>query len=297
MRRVDRPRRLAWQVFRGSDAVREGLLTAEQLRGDNWMSVGYNVFADSRLDRDHELRCRALALDLPPRAYFAGPSAACLHGVEHAAAFGDSVHLVVPAGARLNQRKQATVHRMLLGDDEVEVHRGQPVTRPLRTCWDLVLWLDLVPAVTIIDALLHAKQVTAAELGELARSRFGRHGGARAARAFALADGRAESPQESRLRLGLVRAGLPRPELQHPVAVGGRVLHPDLAWPEFKVAIEYDGEWHDAPDQFHLDRRRLNLLVNDGWIVLHVTSRRMRTDFAGIVREAKTALRSRGWRP
>ncbi|MEU7822204.1 hypothetical protein [Catellatospora sp. NPDC049133] len=234
---------------------------------------------------------------MPPTAYFAGPSAAFLHGVEHAAAFGDPAHLVVPAGTRLNQRKHATVHRMVLGEDEVEIRRGLPVTRPLRTCWDLVLWLDLVPAVTIIDALLHAKLVSVDELGELARDRFGRHGAARAARAFGLVDGRAESPQESRLRVGLIRAGLPRPELQHPVAIGGRVLHPDLAWPEFKVAIEYDGEWHDAPDQFHLDRRRLNLLVNEGWIVLHVTSRRMRNDFAGVVREAKTALRSRGWHP
>ncbi|MEV4416644.1 hypothetical protein [Catellatospora sp. NPDC049609] len=297
MRRIDRPRQLAWQVFRGSDALRDGLLTFEQLRGENWKSLGYDLFADSRLEHDHELRCRALALVLPERAYFAGPSAAYLFGVAHAASFADRAHLVVPAGARLNQRQHAAVHRMLLADDEVETHRGFPVTRPSRTCWDLALWLDLVPAVMIIDALLRAKLVTAEELGELARARFGRHGSARAAKAFGLADGRAESPQETRLRLGLVRNGLPRPEPQFPVPVGGRVLHPDLAWPEYKVAIEYDGEWHDSPDQFHLDRKRLNLLVADGWIVLHVTSRRLRTDFPGVLREVKTALTSRGWRP
>ncbi|WP_212839979.1 endonuclease domain-containing protein [Catellatospora sp. IY07-71] len=297
MRRIDRPRPLAWQVFRGSDALRDGLLTPDQLRGANWMSLGYNVFADSRLEHDHELSCRGLALDLPERACFAGPSAAYLHGVPHAASPGDRVHLVVPTGTRLNQRKQAVVHRMMLDEGEVGTHRGYPVTNPLRTCWDLALWLDVLPAVTIIDALLHAKLVSAAELSELTRARWGRHGAAKAAKAFGLADGRAESPQESRLRVGLVRNGVPRPELQFPVPVAGRVLHPDLAWPEFRVAVEYDGEWHDAPDQFHLDRRRLNLLVGEGWIVLHVTSRRLRTDFPALVREIKSALRTRGWRP
>ncbi|GHJ46389.1 hypothetical protein Cs7R123_37310 [Catellatospora sp. TT07R-123] len=284
-------------MFRGADALREGLLTLEQLRGANWQRLAYGVYADSRLDRDHGLRCHALALDLPEHAGIAGPSAAYLHGVEHAASFTDPVHLIVPAGTRLNQRKEAAVHRMVLGPGEMALQHGLPVTTPLRTSWDIVLWLDLVPAVAVLDALLRDKRVTAEQLAELAADRVGRHGAARAAQAFALADGGAQSPQETRLRLGLIRAGLPRPELQHPVQVGGRLLHPDLSWPRYRVAIEYDGEWHDSPDSFHLDRRRLNLLVGAGWTVLHVTSRRMRTDFAGVVAEVRAALTAADWSP
>lgn len=284
-------------MFRGADALREGLLTLEQLRGANWQRLAYGVYADSRLDRDHGLRCRALAADLPEHAHLAGPSAAYLHGVEHAAAFTDPVHLIVPAGTRLNQRREAAVHRMVLASDEVGVQRGLPVTSPLRTSWDVTLWMDLVPAVAVLDALLRDKLVTATQLMELAADRAGRHGAARATRAFKLADAGGQSPQETRLRLGLIRAGLPRPELQHPVPVGGRVLHPDLCWPQYRVAVEYDGEWHDSPDSFHLDRRRLNLLVSAGWTVLHVTSRRMRADFAAVVREVAAALRSAGWNP
>ena len=112
-----------------------------------------------------------------------------------------------------------------------------------------------------------------------------------------LADATAQSPAESRLRVRLVLAGLPRPVGQHPVRVGGgRVLHPDLAWPRWRVAVEYAGLWHADVDQFHRDRRRLNMLVAAGWTVLHVTSRRMSADFPAVVTEIRTALFRAGWR-
>ncbi|WP_416902154.1 endonuclease domain-containing protein [Micromonospora echinospora] len=115
-------------------------------------------------------------------------------------------------------------------------------------------------------------------------------------RVFGLADAGAQSPPESHLRVRLVLAGLPRPVTQHPVRVpSGLVLHPDLAWPEFKVAVEYDGRWHADPEQLHRDRRRLNQLVGAGWLVLHVTGRRLRHDFAALLREIRAALASRGW--
>ena len=68
------------------------------------------------------------------------------------------------------------------------------------------------------------RAVPGAELRELVRGRAGL--------VFGLADGRAESPPESRLRVRLVLAGLPPPVSQHPVRLpNGAVAHPDLAWP------------------------------------------------------------------
>lgn len=72
------------------------------------------------------------------------------------------------------------------------------------------------------------------------------------------------------------------------------MLHPDLAWPEFKVAVEYDGHWHADPEQLHRHRRRLNQLVGVGWTVLRVTSRRLRDDFGRVPREIRNALTFRG---
>ncbi|MGB2571166.1 endonuclease domain-containing protein [Micromonospora citrea] len=136
-----------------------------------------------------------------------------------------------------------------------------------------------------------------AALAEVADRFADRPGGRRARRVFGLADPGAQSPPESHLRVRLILAGLPRPVTQHPVRLSsGLVLHPDLAWPEFRVAVEYDGQWHADPDQLHRDRRRLNQMVAAGWLVLHVTSRRLRGDFPAVLREVRTALASRGWR-
>ena len=116
------------------------------------------------------------------------------------------------------------------------------------------------------------------------------------ARTIALVDGRAQSVAESRLRVRLVANGIPVPVPQHPVMVpSGRILHPDLAWPEYRVGLEYDGRWHGRAEQLHLDRQRLNQLTAAGWVILHATSARLANDFSGLLRELRTALRSRGW--
>jgi hypothetical protein len=84
--------------------------------------------------------------------------------------------------------------------------------------------------------------------------------GSRQAREVAaLADGRAESPPETRLRLLVLRAGLPPPVAQFEVRHRGRfVARVDCAYPEHRLAIEYDGLYHAGADQFVRDRRRLN---------------------------------------
>jgi hypothetical protein len=95
-----------------------------------------------------------------------------------------------------------------------------------------------------------------------ARERFGQRGSRRSMTAFELTDGRAESRPESQLRVRLVGSGLPRPVAQLPIVLpNGLILHPDLAWEEYRVAVEYDGIWHASAAQLHRDRRRLNLLA------------------------------------
>jgi hypothetical protein len=293
-----RPRELQWQIFRGSHAVERRLVSAKQLRGKAWMRVRHDVYADARLEGDHELYCHAAALRLPASAVLAGPSAAYLDGVRHAAGPGDDVHVVAPPGVVNCPRRGLRIHHTDLSPDEYSTRGGLRRTTPTRTAWDLAVWLDPVRAVSMIDGMLGLGLLEPAELAEMVERRRGGRGWLCAARAFDLADPGAQSPPESQLRVRLVLAGLPRPVAQHPVRFPpGLLLHPDLAWPRFKVAVEYDGQWHGDPEQLHHDRQRLNLLVSAGWIVLHVTSRRLASDFPGIVREVRAALVSRGWRP
>ncbi|MFY1578923.1 endonuclease domain-containing protein [Verrucosispora sp. WMMD703] len=292
-----RPSALAWQVFRGSEAVRQGLLTTHQLRNSAWARLRRDIYVDARLDRDHELACRAVALQLPVAAAFAGPSAAYLHGVEHAASFADKVHVLVPAPAGLRSQPGLQVHTMseepwLPGIGTGTLRR----TDPARAAWESAVWLEPTRAIAIIDTLLGRGLTTRAALAQFAALHDGRPGIRRASWLFDLAEPAAQSPAESQLRIRLVLAGLPRPVVQHPVQVsGGLILHPDLAWPAVRVAVEYDGHWHSDREQLHRDRQRLNRLVGAGWLVLHVTSRRLHQDFPGIVREVRAALLDRGW--
>ncbi|SCE74388.1 hypothetical protein GA0074695_0761 [Micromonospora viridifaciens] len=317
-----RPDILAWRVFRGSDAVRRNLLTTSQLRSSAWLRVRHDVYADARLDRDHALACRAVTLQLPSDALIAGPSSAYLHGIEHAAGFTDDVHVLAPRPTGLRSQRGLRVHSTLLTVPPPAPAQSDQVPRepswqvrptngplmcaadtPMRTgpadaAWETAVWLDPIRAVGIVDALLGRGLTTPAALAEVGDRNAERPGGRRARWIFGLADARAESPAESALRIRLVLAGLPRPLAQHPVRLlSGLVLHPDLAWPEFWVAVEYDGHWHADPDQLHRDRRRLNQLVTAGWLVLHVTSRRLQREFPAVVREVRAALTSRGWRP
>lgn len=298
-RPVRRPRALEYQLFRARDALDAGLLTPPELRGSGWRRVLRGVYADSRLEFDHELKCRAAGLICPPVAAVAGPSAALLYGVDFAAAAADDVHVLVPRTARFGPVQGLRIHTGEIAPADLGTRQELRCTRPPRTAWDVAVWLDVVRAVVILDGLLGAGLVKPDELGALwaERSVLGARGAGTARRAFDLSDGRSGSPQESRLRVRLVLAGVPRPVCQYEVALpSGVALHPDLAWPEFKVALEYDGAYHAEPDRLHLDRRRLNQLATAGWIVLHATSLRLRTDFGGIVREVRAALVSRGWR-
>lgn len=94
-------------------------------------------------------------------------------------------------------------------------------------------------------------------------------------RACALTRERVASPQETRLRLALVRAGLPEPEVGPPVWIKrfGRFVHPDLAYSVAKLAIEYEGRHHfELTHQVLRDTERYYELSLLGWTVIRVTS-------------------------
>ena len=68
----------------------------------------------------------------------------------------------------------------------------------------------------------------------------------------------------------------------------------DFAWPEHRLALEYDGAWHGEPGQFRRDRHRLNRLTAAGWRVIFVTAADLRNPEALLRRIARalTAPRS-----
>ncbi len=281
-------------MFFAPDAVRRGLLSKNDLRSSAWRQLFHHVYADARLEISHRTRCWAAASWLfPPGCAVAGRSAVALLGGPAPGA-QQPVEVLVDPPSRFGPLTGLLIHVAHWREGEVQRIDGMPVTAGVRTCWDLACWLDVVEAVALIDALLHGGVVHSADLASYLVSRHGDRGARRFAEAVSLVDGGAESLPESRLRVRLVRAGLPRPVTQHVINRNGRfVARVDLAWPAFKVAVEYDGVWHHDPEQFHRDRQRLNRLLGEDWIVLHVTSKRMKEDFDGVLAEIRSALHAR----
>ena len=270
MRTPLRPEALLGQVFRGADAVAVGLLTPDQLRSTAWRRVLRGVYVDADLPPDPEHRLLAVELLAPATVVFAGRTAAWLHGVATAWEDGDPVEVAVPTGARWGPVAGVVIAHVQLSAAEVTVLGGHRVTSAVRTAADVARSGPPALTVPVLDPLLARTGVAATRVYAAIGS--GR-GCADARAAVSWADRRAESPQESRLRLVLRDAGL-RPVSQHVVldARGRFVARVDLAFPGQRVAVEYDGAWHAAPGQFARDRRRLNALQAAGWRVLHVTA-------------------------
>ncbi|WP_448617856.1 endonuclease domain-containing protein [Geodermatophilus sp. URMC 65] len=163
--------------------------------------------------------------------------------------------------------------RRALPADDVTRTLGVPVTNPLRTAPDLTRTLPPVDAVVALDALVQTGLVGLADVRSAAVAATGR-GCRRVREAAARADGLAESPQETRLRLVLLASTLPPPVAQHTVRdINGRfVARVDFAWPEQRLAVEYEGAWHGQPQNVVRDRTRLDRLTAAGWRVVFVTA-------------------------
>ncbi|TFV89109.1 DUF559 domain-containing protein [Blastococcus sp. CT_GayMR16] len=231
------------------------------------------MYADAALPDTHETAVAGATLIIPPSAVFAGRSAAYLLGAESLAPASTPVEVIVPETDRFGPVTGLRIRRTLLPEHDVRSVRRILCTTPVRTALDLARFEDLMESVPALDVLLARGLVNAEQLSEEAATLTSGRGTCRARRAVALADGRAESPPESRLRVILRRAGL-TPEPQYVICDpdGNFIARVDLAFPEHRVAVEYDGAWHGRPGQLARDRKRLNALVAAGWTVLHVTA-------------------------
>lgn len=265
--------------------MRRGKLTRHSL-------VRHHValYRDVYVRRDLELtaRIRAQAAWLSTGATLAGMSAAAILGTKW-------LNPSRPAEIiRADRRAPAgiVVHSWTLGPAETCTVAGMDVTTPARTAFDLGRLYRPELAVPLVDALLNATGIKPADVLAVADAHPGCRGVARLRSVLPLFDGGAESPQESRLRLTIVRGGLPTPETQ----IEFRDLHirVDLGWREWKVAVEYDGvqHWTDRR-QRSWDIDRIALLEEAGWAVVRVSAEMMSRPHI-IVERVQAKLRAAG---
>lgn len=250
--------------------------------------VHRGVYATGPLDPDDRLR--ALFLRLPPGALLSHHSAARLFGFGVLAT--GAVHVLIPVGTARPQIRGVITHEAVLPVLEPVIVAGVPCVPPARCAIDLARTTRRMDALAVLDAALRSGVCERADLsGEVLR--HDRLRGVRQARELCqLADGRAECPQESHLRLTLVDGRLAAPEPQVWVCDGlgdGR-YRLDLAYRRQRVGIEYDGRSHTDRDRLRADRLRMNWLAAHGWRVRYFTDHDLYRRPAGIVATVRAAL-------
>jgi hypothetical protein len=208
-----------------------------------WRRPLPDVYACASLAVKRQLRTQAVTGLLVPRSVACGRTAAVLWGIDLAGP-DDDVECAVPAATRAGAVAGVRLTRRPVGPAETVQRSGIPSTAPLRTALDLARIRPLEEAVVCLDQFLRPGLVFLDEVRGAAAAATGRD--CRRIRAVAaLADGLAESPQETRLRLLIRRSDLPLPVAQYSVRCGGIFLaRADFAWPEHRLALEYEGRWH-----------------------------------------------------
>jgi hypothetical protein len=140
---------------------------------------------------------------------------------------------------------------------------------------------------------------TLADLQRMIDRHKGKRGLRRAKEAIKLIRVVSDSPQETLLRLAMIRAGLPEPELNLPIISedGARHHEPDLSYRNYKVGIEYEGGRHGDEGQVVRDITRSERYGALGWTEVRISKRHMYNDAKAAVSKVRAALVQAGWRP
>jgi very-short-patch-repair endonuclease len=252
-----------------------------------------NVYAPGGVALNAAQKAYAAWLWSGRRATLVGMSAAAVHGMRW-------IDARLPA--EVNQRSQhkkagVVLHSDTLAADEVTTALGLPVTGPARTAFDLGRRRGLTSAVIRVDALMRATGPKVADVEPLLTRHRGARGVIQLGQVLQLADGGSESPQESRLRLLLRRLPLGPPRTQFEVYDKWEyfVARIDLAWPEWRVGVEYDGvqHWTDGAQRSR-DIDRLAELEALGWRIIRVSAELLRDRPRTVVMRARSALEAAG---
>ena len=210
-------------------------------------------------------------------------------------------------GAAAPRRKGVIGHRSPLAPEDVVILDGVPVTSRPRTLLDLAGTgaLGRDDLVVIADDLVcehtryHHPRTARVPLPELL-AYAGRHHGVAGLRllreALGLVRVGVDSPPETRLRLLFGRSALPAFEPNYVMTdPQGAPLWVDLACPEYRLAVEYDGGHHLTPAQQHSDALRNERTVSAGWRQLVVTKLDARNGEGWVLMRVRQALQAQGW--
>lgn len=247
------------------------VMTRKQLdaavRRGRLIRVWHGVY--SRTEPDVMTRLSALDLVID------GHAVACLHTAATLYGFGvqdtPALHVLDP-GTGLRSTAGLVVHRR--EGAPLQLVSRRRATAPAWTAVEVARQMRRPRALATLDAVLHSRRCTPADLAGAVDLQRGRRGIVAVRELLALADGRAESAMESEARLAMIDHGLPTPDLQHLIqGRDGELWRVDFAWPEARVAAEYESvQFHSGAADMVRDRRRVAGIQEMGWIVIPIVA-------------------------
>ncbi|MBN9097156.1 MAG: hypothetical protein J0I49_03455 [Pseudonocardia sp.] len=268
-----------------------GLVTWDRLQGAAHLRVFPDIYvpvgdAPPKL----ALRSRAAYRLVEGRGVLSGYSAAEILGASCGPEKAPA-EVTVPGGGQ-RAHPGLLVHRDRLARDEVRCVGDIRVTTPMRTAYDLARWHDLVEGVVAVDALARKGEFGPDKLLHLAARYPRARNHRRVADVLVYANRSSGSPMESRLRMLIELAGLPRPVVQHAVQDDPTrtAVWLDLAYPDHMIGIEYEGEVHASTERVLRDVGRYTRLVDKGWRIYRYTKYEIHREQQRILDEVGRAL-------
>lgn len=302
------PAHLATRPFT-VEGARSANLTRDRLRRSDVEQVSRGLYRPVSWAFDLEDAARALS-EATPGAWISHVTAARLRNSYLPPWLSDSseLHISKPKALPGVRRQGIHGHRVIVGPGEIELVRGMWLSTRARTWLDMSRTLPLNDLVAMGDELIRMPRpafegrVDAyASVTDL-KTLIGRHanlqGIVRARQALDLMRVGSDSAPETFLRLAMLDAGLPEPELQiHLRPADDRSPSADLGYRRRRLAIQYDGSHHLKEPQCLSDRRRNKAFKAAGWTVLIIRKEDLDDGFSNAIKEIKRALKSSGMDP
>ena len=297
------PPSLHGRTFTTAEGFGAGV-TRKRMRGADLAGPFHGI----RVPRERDATPASLILiyskRMSPGHFFSHVTAALIHGLPLPLELqrSSTLHVCTEEPSARHGSSGVVGHHCLSGSIRVVKVRGLRVASPVDTWCQLSTVLSLDDLIKVGDALVRRKKpfATMDEL-RFAVLRYTGHRGAKKLRAaFELVRPGVDSPKETELRLLLVRARLPEPEVNGIIRnrYGAKIATGDLVYREYRVLVEYDGGQHRTDeDQYHWDIDRLDEIMEESWRVLRINKSHLHPHPSVAIRKVETALRAAGWHP
>lgn len=257
--------------FTRAQGVAHGI-TDRRLRGPEFQSPFHGIHLAADVELTALVMAEAALLLFPEGAFACHATAARIYGLPIPTMPLEHVGVVHAA-----DRRTRSGIRSHVAPEALVVRRdgGLLLSAPEQVFLELAADLPLVEAVLVGDHLVARGLVTLKRLVTFCEGAKGR-GSPQARAAAAYVRERVDSPMETRLRMLIVLAGLPEPEVNLTISdeIGVESRRYDLCWPRARVIVEYDGRHHiERVEQWESDLARRERIDDDRWRILVVTSK------------------------